>query len=953
MSQPVITLTYAGIEQSAAAWGLNARPVIKTRDRSPTEISFRMAGSAPEAGVPFNFYPAMLLLGSTPTAAEGSCRVVIRSNRTYNAGAWSGAGWVFTVYLASQPADVGKNGQGITVVFRDVLWLLQRTTFQQQWTIAGAANNWISRCVMFMDINNWSPNLYQSVQWQVNQIISFAANQCGIPIAAGTIDYSGWFLNYFHCRALSCYDALLKCLQPLADAKLWVDGSVFPPQINVRTRANIAGMVSPSTTAPGPITLPYKGIDAAGRTHHSSKSFTPCYDVIPPQVVLQYQINNTYNGKPAPAWTNDVYPANSTGLMPFAMVCPIDLTGAGATVKTGTLDCQPLMCASAQTGYANGTAADHAAKRAWWGSKRGGEHHKLSNPNGTTNWQIRFQDTNYNPTYIGDATVTDESGNAISLAIYPNRHVRGTFHKWMVLADRKTPVVAIRAKITVTVALSEYDVAASTPAETDTNGNRTRVTSTEKITFNATLTNAPAGVTSFVGSEITGNPEGPVPNLAQNIWESRQMLDYDGTHEIIDAGLSKGGTTLRPPIQQIIGHWNLLNLSGAPGIGAAWATANMTIASSEIDLVTNHVKIEVGPSNHLQPQDWSSMLNFFRMRHLTMPSSVRATGLSDASNTVDMPLNTPDANTVHGQEVNIQEAAIATDTTSSNQNVITTDATTNAIFAAQNNASTGANITTGYIRPEYTGAGSPTATTLPANSYYRIQDRYWDSTAKALWYCTTAGSNSTSVWSQVGGGGGSVGQYAFVSDGGDYIVATQNGVAPVVTALSVGFTNGASVTSVTVVTVAGIAVGSVMTGTGVPSAGAVVTAVNTTTKVVSVSFTATAASSGNYTFTAYVNVAKPPKIRCSITSEAYIDGTGTHTFSYTAVVVSSVTVAYTRLNSWAGGSQSQTEKITPAYLPGDIIYAMTMPSLNMPISPGSGTTVAVTLLDIHDKDWAL
>jgi len=498
------------------------------------------------------------------------------------------------------------------------------------------------------------------------------------------------------------------------------------------------------------------------------------------------------------------------------------------------------------------------------------------------------------------------------------------------------------------VALSEYHVAASTPAETDTNGNRTRVTSTEKITFNATLTNAPAGVTAFVGSELTGNPEGPVPNLAQNIWDSRQMLDYDGSHEIIDPGTSKGGVTLTPPIQQLIGHWNLLNLSGGR---PAWATANMTISATEIDLFNNHQRIEVGPGKHLQPQDWSSMLNFFRQRRIYQSSSVRATGQSDASNTVDMPLNTPDGNTVHGQEVNQQSAVTAPDTMNSNQNVITIDPTTNTILAAQNAASTNANITTGYICPEYTGNGSPSATTLPANSYYRIQDRYWDSTGKALWYCTTAGSNSTSVWSPLSGGGGSVGQYTFVSDQGDYVVATQSGTVPLVTALSAGFTNGATITSVTVVTVAGISVGSVMTGTGVPGTGAVVTAVNTTTRVVSVSFTASATSSGNYTFTAYVYIAKPPKIRCSITSETYIDGSGPHGYTYTPVVSGGITVAYTRTNSWGAG-ESETEQITPAYLPGDIVYAMSMPSLNMPISPGSGTTVAVSLLDIHDKDWA-
>ena len=46
---PVWTITYAGTEQSAAAWGLNAQPRIRTRDRSPTEISFRMAGADPAA----------------------------------------------------------------------------------------------------------------------------------------------------------------------------------------------------------------------------------------------------------------------------------------------------------------------------------------------------------------------------------------------------------------------------------------------------------------------------------------------------------------------------------------------------------------------------------------------------------------------------------------------------------------------------------------------------------------------------------------------------------------------------------------------------------------------------------------------------------------------------------------------------------------------------------------
>ena len=635
--QGVWTITYDSgsgpVEQSAAAWGLTARPQIKTRDRSPTSFSFRMAGAAPEGTIPFPF----------------KAKVIIKQNRTYSGGSWSGSGFVWVGYQTTQPADVDGKSQGVTLVFKDAIWLLQHTTFQQQWYQASTPSSpWmVSRCVLFMDINSWVPNVYQSVQWQINQIITYAAS-CGIAISAGTIDYSGWYLNYYHCRAISCWDAILKCLEPIADAKVWVDGSTSTPTLNVRTRANLAALSTPTGTGPGPITLPYKGGDSAGRQHFSTRGFRPCYDLVPPQVVLQYQINNTYNGKPAPSWTNDVYPStvggSSNGQMPFALVCPIDLLGAAITAETGTLDCEPLMVTAAQTGYTSGSSADHAAKRAWWASKRGGETDKLSD------FRARF-----GANVIGDATVVDDTGAAINLANYPNRIVKGTYHAWM--KNGSTQINAVRAHIKVKVQYAEWDVAGSTPAETDTNGNQVKKCNTHELHCHVTLTNAPSGVTPFVGSQLTALAESPVSNLAQNIYNSRATLDYDGEHEIVDPGITNGsggsGTTI--PLAQLIGHWNVLNFSGG---ATAWSTANMTIAGTEIDLMTNHIRIEVGPSKHLQPQDWNSMLQFFRNRRTIVSSSVRATGYGDGNNTVDMALNTPDANSVPGLSVESQATLI-------------------------------------------------------------------------------------------------------------------------------------------------------------------------------------------------------------------------------------------------------------------------------------------------------
>jgi hypothetical protein len=265
-------------------------------------------------------------------------------------------------------------------------------------------------------------------------------------------------------------------------------------------------------------------------------------------------------------------------------------------------------------------------------------------------------------------------------------------------------------------------------------------------------------VTNFVGNNYTALAETPVPGLAQNIYNSRSTLDYDGTHEIIDPGL-KNGATVTPPLQQIIGHWNVLNFSGG---NPAWATANMSISGTEIDLLTNHVRIEVGPSKHLQPQDWSSMLQFFRYRRLYLDSAVRATGYAGSNNNVDMALNTPDANTVPGLAVDQQQALLAPDAVQIGlSNLITADATAGQITVNQQATSGGASYATGLIAPEYAGSGAPSASTLAANAYYRVGHRYVDTTANALYRCTTAGTNATSVWAQLSGGGGgiSVGVY--------------------------------------------------------------------------------------------------------------------------------------------------------------------------------------------------
>lgn len=610
----VWTIEYDGTEQSAADWGLSSQPLIRTRDRQPTSVSFRMPALGPEDDIPIPFQGA----------------VVIRQNRTWDAEAeeWSGTGYVFRGYQSTQRGHVDGRGSGVSLVFQDALWLLGNTVYQQEWKqwISDGHGGWtedvqyVSRAILFNDVDN--PGVPQSIAWQMSQIATFAIS-AGISLQVGTIELDTWFLPFHHIRAESCLDAMLKCLEPVPDAKLWIDGSTSPPTLHCRTRASIAAETPPTTTGPGPVTLPYRGSDAAGRLHVSS-DLTPRYDLIPPAVVLQYQINNTVDGRAAPQWSVDAYPLGNDGRDPFSMVVPIDLTGVNVTYAKAQLDCETVACNGGTT----------ASKRAWWASVRGGEQSELADT------RVRLQDRSGNAVAIPDATITDDDGNAVSLTTYPRRIVGGTAHEWMTTGG--SPVVVKRAHIKARITSATYDVVGTTPAETDTNGHIVGPAGTKELHVTVLLTNAPAGVTDFSTIDSLETGEAPVADLAENIWTSRQTLDYDGSHEIIDPGLPDG---TRIPLLQILGHWNVLNLTGGK---AAWETADLTIAGTEIDLVTNHQRIDIGPAKHLSPGDFNSLLQFFRGRRVYMNRSVRETGYASVGGEVDMPRGTPVGNTVPG-----------------------------------------------------------------------------------------------------------------------------------------------------------------------------------------------------------------------------------------------------------------------------------------------------------------
>ena len=72
---------------------------------------------------------------------------------------------------------------------------------------------------------------------------------------------------------------------------------------------------------------------------------------------------------------------------------------------------------------------------------------------------------------------------------------------------------------------------------------------------------------------------------------------------------------------------------------------------------------------------------------------------------------------------------------------------------------TGTVIATAIVPRYFSGIGAPSATTLAAVAVYNKYDRYTDTSVPSDYICTFAGTNATSTWKQISGGGGGVSLY--------------------------------------------------------------------------------------------------------------------------------------------------------------------------------------------------
>jgi hypothetical protein len=156
----------------------------------------------------------------------------------------------------------------------------------------------------------------------------------GCPIQLGTCAIA-MLCPAMELLDVSCGEAIRRILKFLPDVVSWTDYTTNPPTINFASRYDL------------PVaTLELSDFGADG---FSAK---PRPDLIPPQIVIVYEITQTVDGTPGINIQIDAVPDGATGDVPRALVMTIPIHGANESFAKQRLRCQaiPLNFAAANGG---------------------------------------------------------------------------------------------------------------------------------------------------------------------------------------------------------------------------------------------------------------------------------------------------------------------------------------------------------------------------------------------------------------------------------------------------------------------------------------------------------------------------------------------------------------------------------------------------------------------------
>jgi hypothetical protein len=692
--------------------GMNPRLTLATH--GPSRFNLPLPGIAPETAAIIPF--------------EAPCTVY--TGRTGSGGSWTGGTILFQGRRVDNSGDVSGARVSSELVIEDAWYDLRFLTLQATWQIVtgGTVSSPIYGTACWPDAVlfqatpgvNYSPapvNEHITTGQAITEILNYAISG-GVNLQVGTIS-PNLYVPFYPVRSMRCADALKICLRPHPDCTTEIDYTTTPPTFNVRQRSALTAL-----------TLPYNGsTTASGATRtHLTSSIKPRPDLIPSRVGIFIKTIGAIGGQQTVAISTDIYPTGAaSGLRSFDT--SLDMSGPRQSLVT----CQVTATAAAFTTLP------------WWQLKVPA----FSQPE-TVSGSLALLNTAINDGSKDCITVVDENGNPINLTTYPCvlEH-EGTVHPW-------TGVQTIKAMVTghFTHQRQKNIGTAASPVWVPVKTSNNHVHA-----LRVHLCNAPAGTTTYTLSQVLSPGEVYPAGLAQSLYSALQTLQYQFDHAILEQPFR---TVIKP-------GRHALNVSGGPpgtaaAPGGAWASMNAMVQEVTMDLINSpatgltsvKTQIRCGPVEHLEPGQLVQLTNLFQNRDFSkINPNERTSGLANGGMNAAMPSGTARENTTQGEPDDAQQMFSAPDaTTGTNTNGWLTDPANSQIVFNQYQNSSATPAATGYVTPQYRGAGAPTSGTLAPNVQYRLYCTYLDTTAYALWVCKTAGSNSTSVWTQISGGSG-------------------------------------------------------------------------------------------------------------------------------------------------------------------------------------------------------
>jgi hypothetical protein len=585
-----------------------ADPIARFRSRATSTLTLRFPGADPSGAPAFPFRQQIRLYATgIPSLNAGAQTIIFAGSLT-----------------SSRRRAFPSSGKGTILTFSDAWWDLENTPFEHFWwsQLAGQQapqQNFFGRIFLFQNINN-GPNGqwgFLSAQAQLQQILGYAQNNCGIAIQAGTIDASQNFPPYA-VRGVKCSEALLQVLKTVPDAFTCFDYTQNPPALNIRQRAHLT-----------PITLPFAGTDANGRSHQTS-DLREMFELQSNGVKIEYQQINSINGAQFTSLATDVYPPGTTGAGVQQSVIPIDLRGGSLNTVAGVVTSIPI----------------NPANLSFWLKYKP----DLNTQEIVMDAVLPILDVTINgglQNHPSGITIMDEASGALltpaQIAALPYALTGNCIiAPWMTLNNAGiTPVVAKEVIVTGYLRYARRKQLAN-----GIYAGLEQMTS-HQVTCRIKLTNSPGGNYAAVANEIQA--EAAPVGLAQFLYNAMSVLQFEGTHVNLDADpVTKIGR-----IQSLITPANVLNFSGGD---SNWTNINATIYETEIDFYRSATTVKLGPHKHVSANEIVDLLNMWSTRFVLDNWAVRNNGLSGAGNQVQIGTDAQKENTSHG----ITEKALQT-----------------------------------------------------------------------------------------------------------------------------------------------------------------------------------------------------------------------------------------------------------------------------------------------------